>query len=94
MAVGLKLNGAEAIYTIAARARNSERGKEDPRTEDRGAAILAERYECLVKILFGLESRSKLKGFAEIDSSAHPDAMPKLRFYLSGNHIRIIAFAL
>lgn len=43
--------------------RNSARGKEDPRTGDRGAAILAERYECLVKILFGLESRSKLKGF-------------------------------
>ena len=55
---------------------------------------LAERYECLVKILFGLESRSKLKGFAEIDSLTHADAMPKLRFYLSGNHIGIITFAL
>ena len=56
--------------------------------------MLAERYECLVKILFGLESRSKLKGFTEIDSLAHADAMPKPRFYLSGNHISIVAFAL
>jgi hypothetical protein len=48
----------------------------------------------LVKILFGLESRSKLKGFTKIDSLAHADAMPKLRFYLSGNHISVVAFAL
>jgi hypothetical protein len=94
MAAGFKLNGAEVIYTITAVLAVASTAKKTRRTEDRGAAILAERYECLVKILFGLESRSKLKGFTQIDSLAHPDAMPKLRFYLSGNHIRIIAFAL
>ena len=46
----------------------------------------------MVKILFGLESRSKLKSFAEIDALTHADAMPKLRFYLSGDHIGIKAF--
>jgi len=59
-----------------------------------GAAQLSERDKCLVKIFLTLESRSKLKGFAEIDSLAHADAMPKLRFYLSGNHISIIALDL
>ena len=75
--------------------RDSEHSEVNPTaTENRRAAKLAERNKCLVKILFGLESRSKLKGFAEIDSLTHADAMPKLRFYLSGNHVSIVTFAL
>ena len=64
------------------------------RNRDSEAVQLSERDKCLVKILFGLESLSKLKGFTKIDSLAHADAMPKLRFYLSGNHISVVAFAL
>jgi hypothetical protein len=87
MAARFELNGAEAINCNPC--HDNERGN-----GAREAAILAERYECLVKILFGLESRSKLKSFTEIDSLAHSDAMPNPRFHLGGDHIRIVALEL
>ena len=64
------------------------------RNRDSEAVQLSERDKCLVKILLAFESHPELKGFTKIDSLAHADAMPKLRFYLSGNHISVVAFAL
>jgi hypothetical protein len=56
-----------------------------------GAAKLAERDKRLVKVLFGPEPTSELKGFREFNSLAHPDSMPKFGSYFGGNHISIVA---
>jgi hypothetical protein len=56
------------------------------------AQRLAQRDKGLVEIFLALEPRLKFKGFTKINSLAHADAMPNLRFYLSGNYVRIVAF--
>lgn len=48
----------------------------------------------MVEIFLGFESVSKVKRLTQIDSLADADAMPKLRFHLSRNHISIVALDL
>ncbi len=74
--------------------REKRVGKTTLRNRDPGAVQLSERDKRLVKIFLAFESHPKLKGFTKIDSLAHADAMPNLRFHLSSNHIGIVAFDL